>query len=314
MTSGEGKNAQALQRMLEGAGFQVSRVCCNRQSCFDFAAGKNGVKVLFKTYVDANACSARNAYELKVIAGCFSATPLIVSRKVNDESLEDDAVYTRHAVYVVTEGTVTNVACRSVDPLVYVGPGGYAVEVDGKLVEQRRRELGLSVGKLADMVGVSRRTVYGYEHGMTKASVASAYNLARALGIPVAKPIRILESTPKTKSCLVSRAKRAFGRRRVFRKILRKLTFYGALPVSKAPFDFVFRNSSENQVIVGLIVSQEDEGAANRMEETLSVCRVVNAKPVVVAEKPLRTSLDVTCIRTDYFRGARNLKALARSG
>ena len=50
--------------------------------------------------------------------------------------------------------------------------------------------MGLSIGKFAEIIGVSRRTVYGYERGIARASVNSAYKLAETLGV-AAKPINV---------------------------------------------------------------------------------------------------------------------------
>ncbi|XES77724.1 MAG: helix-turn-helix domain-containing protein [Candidatus Bathyarchaeia archaeon] len=85
------------------------------------------------------------------------------------------------------------------------------MKVDGMLVEQRRKERDFSIGKLAELVGVSRRTLYGYERGMAKASVASAYNLAKALGVPVAKPIDVLQPTQKQRALFTAKIKADHG-------------------------------------------------------------------------------------------------------
>jgi putative transcriptional regulator len=77
-----------------------------------------------------------------------------------------------------------------------VGPGGYYVRLDGESIRQRRMKLGLSVGKLAEQLRISRRTLYGYERGMVKASVSAAYNLEWILGMPMVKPIDIFKPAP----------------------------------------------------------------------------------------------------------------------
>ena len=197
MNHWEMENAVHLGVALKEADFQVSQICCSRPSCFDFAAKKDDKTILVKVNSDVDTFSAQSARELKVIAGRVFAASLLISQQTHGKPLEDDTVYSRNGIFVVTEKTIRNIALKTTNPLIYAGPGGYSVEVDGELVERRRKELGLSIGKLAVMIGVSRRTLYGYERGMAKASVKSAYKLAETLGVPVAKPINVLERKRK---------------------------------------------------------------------------------------------------------------------
>ena len=293
MNHWEMENAVHLGVALKESGFQVSRVCCSRPSCFDFAAGKNDKTILVKVSSDVDTFSANNSRELKVIAGHVSATPLIVSQQTHGKPLEDDTVYSRNSVFVVTEKTIKNIAVQTANPLVYAGPGGYSVEIDGELVEKRRKELGLSIGQLANMVGVSRRTLYGYEKGMAKASVKSAYKLAETLGIPVAKPIKIIEKTPTHRQCLLIRARYASSFRLLLQKIFRKFANCDVTAIHMAPFDFVMKSAETKNVILGCVAPKSEEDLETRMEEVLSVCRVVNARPVLITEDRNSRRIDV---------------------
>jgi putative transcriptional regulator len=316
MNHWEMENAVAFSVALKEAGFQVSQVCCSRPSCFDFAAKKDDKTVLIKTHSDIDSFSHLDSAELKVIANHVSAASLIVSQRTHDKPLEDDTVYSRYAILVVTEKTIRNIALQTANPLVYAGPGGYFVEIDGALVGKRRNELGLSIGKLADMIGVSRRTLYGYERGMTKASVSSAYNLAKTLGIPVAKPINVLERTRKQHQHLRMKAEHAIAGQplllKVFR-VFRKFALCNVSPVRKAPFDFVMNVPDEKHAIVGSVAMKDERHLGKRMEETLSVCRVVNAHPVLITEKRKPHSRDIPCVCMDELSALRTPEDLITS-
>jgi putative transcriptional regulator len=305
MNHWEMENAVALSVALKEAGFQVSQICCSRPSCFDFAAKKDDKPVLIKTHSDVDTCSPQDSNELKIIASHVSAASLIISQKTHDKPLEDDTVYSRHAIFVVTEKTIKNIALQTANPLVYAGPGGYFVEIDGALVEKRRKELGLSVGKLAEMISVSRRTLYGYERGMAKASVTSAYNLEKTLGIPVVKPINILEKTRKQHQRLLMKATHAIAGQPLLHKVFRKFAFCNISPVQKAPFDFIMNVPNEKYVIVGSIAMKGERHLSKRMEEILSVCRVVHAHPVLITEKRKPFSKDISCVCMDELSAMR---------
>ena len=313
MNHWEMENAVSLGVALKEAGFQISQICCSRPSCFDFAARKDDKTVLIKVHSDVDAFPPQDSQELKVIAGNVSAASLVISQRTHDKPLEDDTVYSRYAIFVVTEKTIRNIALQTANPLVYAGPGGYSVEIDGALIEKRRKELGLSVGQLAEMIGVSRRTLYGYERGMAKASVTSAYNLAKTLGLPVAKPINVLGKTRKQRPCFLMKAKHAIAGQALLQKVFRKFAFCDISPVRKAPFDFMMNVPNEEYVIVGSVAVSGERHLDNRMEELLSVCRVVQAHPVLITEKRQPCNKDICCVCMDELSVMRTPEDLIAS-
>lgn len=311
MNHWEADNADRLGMALKEAGFQISQLCCSRPSCFDFAARKDDNIVLIKLHSDVDTFSRFDSHELRVIGGRISATPLVISDKTHDKPLEDDTVYSRYSVYVMTVKTLKSIAFQTGYPLVNAGPGGYFVEVDGALIESKRKELGFSIGKLAEMVGVSRRTLYGYERCMAKASVASAYNLEKVLGVPVVKPINILDKTGKQRVCFLSRAKQAITGRVILQRLFRKFSFCDISPVQKAPFDFIMRVPDEECLIFGAVVTADEKFLDERTEEIVSVSRVVNAHPVLIMEGSGRCRDDVLCVSADELAVMRSPLELA---
>ena len=296
MNHWEMENAVHLGVALKEASFQVSQICCSRPSCFDFAARKEETIILVKVNSDVDTFSPQSARELKVIAGRVSAASLVISQQAHGKPLEEDTVYSRNAVFVVTEKTIRNIALQTANPLVYAAPGGYSVEVDGELVAKRRKELDLSIGKLAAMIGVSRRTLYGYERGMAKASVKSAYKLAETLGVPVAKPINVLKRTQKQRQCLLIKAQHAITGKALLQKVFRKFAFCDISPVYRAPFDFIMNTPNNRDVIVGGVAVNGERNLDKRIEEITSVCNVIRARPVLITEKTKIFSKDMYCI------------------
>jgi putative transcriptional regulator len=309
----EAKNADSLGLSLKEAGFEISQLCCSRPSCFDFAARKGSETVLIKLHSYVDAFSRLDSNELRVIAGRVSAAALVVSGETHEKPLEDDTVYSRYSVYVVTGKTLKNIAYRTGYPLVNAGPGGYFVDVDGALIGKRRGELGLSIGNLAEMIGVSRRTLYGYERYMAKASVSTAYKLAKVLGVPVAKTVNVFEKSKKQRACLFLRAKVAISGRVILQRVFRKFAFCDISPIRKAPFDFVMNLPDEDCVIVGVVAGEGEVGLEARAEEVASVCRVVNAHPVLFTEKRGHFRDDVLCVCVDELAVMRSPMDLVAS-
>lgn len=296
MTHWEMENAVQLGVAFKEAGFQVSQMCCSRSSCFDFAAGKNGKILLAKVDSDVDTFSSNDSRELRVIASRVSSASLVVSQQTHGKPLQDDTVYSRYGVFVVTEKTAKNLALEMANPLIFASPGGYSVEIDGKLVEKRRKELGLSIGKLAEMIGVSRRTLYGYERGIARASVTSAYKIAETLGVAVAKPINILERTRKQRQCLLLKTRYAIASKTILHKVFSKFSSADISPVHKAPFDFVMNVPESKCVIIGCVDPNDESNLENRVEETRSFCEVTGAHPVLITKKEKNQIEDIPCV------------------
>jgi len=170
-------------------------------------------------------------------------------------------------------------------PLVEAGPGGYYVSLDGGAIRETRQKLGLSTGKLAEMMGISRRTLYGYEKDMTKASVSVAYNLEWALGTPLVKPINIFRKDFQSRGFFAV-ARRIITRNRFLQTVLKKLVQinFKVTPTTKAPFDFVAKFSEGQLMILGGVVNQKEKNFEQRTEEIVSVSKVANAQPILITD------------------------------
>jgi putative transcriptional regulator len=195
---------------------------------------------------------------------------------------------------------------RKAYPLIQAGPGGYYVEIDHESIKRRRQELGLSVGEIAEMIGISRRTLYGYERGMAKASVTAAYNMIWTLGIPVANPINVFEKSRYQRKCFLSTAKLAIARNKLLRKIFRKLARCRITTVKKAPFDFVINFPEEEMKIIGGVANSKELELNRRVDEILSFSKVVKAHPILITEGREPSNKEISCIRSEEISKIKN--------
>jgi putative transcriptional regulator len=296
MSFWEKERLKPPEDVLKEASFDVSERCCSRPSCFDFAARKDGVLILVKAQSDIDNLSLGDSLELKAISESVSAASLLVGERAREKPLEDDTVYSRYEISAVTPKTFESVIVGKIYPLIHAGPGGYCVEIHSDAIKKRRQELGLSVGEMAEMIGISRRTLYGYERGMAKASVAAAYNLIYILGFPVAKPINVFEKSTEQRKCFLSAAKSAIIKSKLLQKIFRKFTRYHITTVKKAPFDFVISVPEEKMKIIGGVANSKEQELSRRVDEILSVSRVIKAHPILVTEEGKQSSKDILCI------------------
>jgi len=278
----------AAESVLKVAGFKISRQCNSRPSCFGIVARKDSDLAFIKILLDIGKISLRDALELQTISSRLSATPLLVGDKSREKQLEDDTVYTRYNVYAVTLKTLEDVVSKGLSPLVEAGPGGYYVRLNGELIRNRRMKLGFSIGKLAEDMRVSRRTLYGYEKGMAKASVSAAFNLEWVLGIPVVEPIDIFKPVP-LEAGFFGKAKRLIVRNRFLQIVLRRLAHckFRVSPTTRAPFDFIAQSPDADVNILGGVTRHGERNVDQRAREIISISDIVNAQPLFITDGKL---------------------------
>jgi putative transcriptional regulator len=302
MAQGGRGQLEAAGALLREAGFAVSQPCISRPSCFDFAARRERNLIFIKFQNDIGNVSLNDSRELGEIARNFCAASLLIGEEAREKPLEDDTIYRRHNILAITARTFENVVLHNIRPLVQASPGGYYVEIDREALKQRRQKMGLSVGEMADMVGMSRRTVYGYERGLAKASVPAAYNLIWALGIPVAKPVDVFqESRARHEHCILTTARRVFSKNKFLNMILRRLAPLHITTVKKAPFDFVLTVPKEKVQIIGGVTNDKEQQLNRRVDEILSVSRVLKGHPILITESQALRGKSIACIRSEEF-------------
>jgi putative transcriptional regulator len=198
--------------------------------------------------------------------------------------------------------------------LIQANPGGYFVEIDGEAMKRRRQKLGLSVGEAAKLIGISRRTIYGYERGMAKASVTAAYNMMSTLGVPVARPVDIFESPRrKHKCCFLTSARHIIAKNTLLQRILKKFAHCRITAVGRAPFDFIMNVPEGDVRIVGGVADDREPELNRRVEEILSVSRTMQAHPILITEGHTPLDKDIACFNSEEFSRMRNPEDLITS-
>jgi len=293
----------AAENVFKTAGFKISKRCHSRPSCFCMVARKDKDLTFIKIPADLGKISLKDALQLQAISSHFSATPLFIGDKARERPLEDDTIYTRYDIYAVTLRTLEDVVTRGMLPLVEAGPGGYYARLDGETIRERRMKLGLSVGKLAEQLRISRRTLYGYERGMAKASVSAAYSLEWVLGIPVVQPIDIFKPVPATAGFFAA-AKRLIIKNRFLKTVLKRLILcdFKVAATTRAPFDFIAQPPDENVKIIGGVTRKGEKSVDERAEEILSISHIVGAHPLFITDGKFALDTDIPLIDSEELQ------------
>jgi len=274
-----------VESLFENAGFYLSQRCCVRPSCFDFVARKGKQLAFVKVHPNIGNVYKKDADGLTTMARLFSGASMFICEKTRRKPLENDTIYSRYNVGAVTLKTLEDVLLKGMGPLIEAGPGGYYVRLDGKAIRKKRLKKDISIGKMAEIMGVSRRTLYGYELGMAKASVLTAYKLEWVLGMPVIKPIDIFQYSENPEGFL-SAAKRIISESRFLQFVIRKLLQFNfsVFQLKQAPFDFVAKLPKSRICLLVTAAYEEDQNFEVRTEEIVSISKVVGAQPIFVTD------------------------------
>lgn len=184
-----------ITETLKKGGFEValSRVQCS----FDIVARRNLIVLIVKALVNLDTFSEEHAWDLKILSKALKATPLVVGVKTKLGSVENGTVYSRHGVNCISLDTLEDLFIEGNPPLVYADRGGFFVEVDGSIIREEREKKGISIGHLAELIGVSKSSIYEFENVNKRISIESVLKIEKELDVGITKPIYIIKLMDK---------------------------------------------------------------------------------------------------------------------
>jgi putative transcriptional regulator len=166
-------------------------MCSSGFTCFDIFARRNVLLLLLKVLTNIDSLSEGHAREIVNIGNVLCASPLMVGVKTRNSKMEEGVVYGRYSIPAVTVDTFENILLEGALPMIFSARGGYYVKIDGPLLREIRRKKGISLGDVAENIGVSRRSVHKYENEDICMTLKTALRLEEFLDESLARPITI---------------------------------------------------------------------------------------------------------------------------
>jgi putative transcriptional regulator len=157
---------QMVISVLLTADFEVSERCEVRPRSFDLIASSGETLLIIKVVSHIDSVSEDIAHDLDLISLYLKGKPLIVGERTRDAELERGVVYIRYGINAINFSTLYDYLVEEIPPLVYASPGGLYVNINAERLHELRERHRLSLGDLACILGVSRRTISKYESGM----------------------------------------------------------------------------------------------------------------------------------------------------
>lgn len=202
------KAIDSVRGILESAGFFVSDAHAVRPTSFDLLARRDSLLLVVKILKNIDALDQDEARRLQELGALFPAVPIVVGQSSGATPLEPGVVYSRYGIRIVVAESLADYLLKGLPPFLVSSPGGVFARIDGPRLRALREERRLSLGGLASVAGVSRRTIQLYEDG-AGAEVRIVERLERFLGEPLAvsidlfaplEPPRPGETTPREAS------------------------------------------------------------------------------------------------------------------
>ncbi|MDD1771575.1 MAG: transcriptional regulator [Methanomassiliicoccales archaeon] len=274
---------RSVREVLLSSGFRASLPIKVRSIAFDIAARRDQSLLLIKVLTNIDAFSKENAEDLKVLAEALGGSIMLIGERSGSGDLEQGIVYSRFDIPIVALSTIKDLLMEDEPPFIFAAPGGLYVRLDSDLLHQIREERGVSLGTLAEVAGVSRRTIQMYEAGMG-AMIDAALRLEEFLGKQIVVPVDPLAFKPPAQE---GKALDVSKYDDFSRNIYTMLTEMGLLvkPTEKCPFEAL---TVDRDLLILTGLGQDETKLADKAKMVADLSRITGKESVIFIER-LRT-------------------------
>ncbi|WP_026069071.1 transcriptional regulator [Methanomassiliicoccus luminyensis] len=277
---------EAVRSVLGMSGFYVSRPLAMRGISFDIVARRDDVLLIIKILSNVDAFSKENADELTTLGEALGASPILIGERSGSGDIDESIVYSRFGVPIISLRTLKDHLLEGVPPFIFAAPGGLYVKLDSDLLKKVREERNISLGTLAEIAGVSRRTIQMYESGMG-AMIDVAIRLEEFLDRPIVTPVnpfhpigqRPKEKEAPAKERQGSASQDIFGQE-VFMK-LRGLGF-SIVPIARSPFEALTR---DEHILILTGLGKDESRLMEKATVVADISRITERRSVIFIEK-----------------------------
>ncbi len=296
----------SVREVLAKTGFFLSEPHGERGLCFDFVARRDNLLLIVKVLQNVDALNKATADELRNIARSLRGSPAVIGERTGTGPLEAGVIYSRFNIPILSRRTFLDFFEEGVPPFIYSAPGGLYVRLDAEALRTIREEGQLSLGTLAEIAGVSRRTIQMYLEGMS-ASIDVAARLEAFLKQPLVVPMDPFTFISSDEQVAPMRAQLEAFERELFQRLER--LGYNVLPTVRSPFDGLARHE-DRTYLAGV------ESADSKLEKKATIVsnigRVVEKDAVMFVEhRTVRLSIQgLPVIAREELRKVKNRDAV----
>jgi len=279
-------------------GFEVSRPYVNEKSSINIVARSGNKLLLVKALSNVDELKTCCTVEIKKASYALRASPIIVGERETNEEIDKEAVYEKHGIYIVHPDALREYL-EGRRQYVYYKGGRFYVRIDGEKLRKIRERIGLSLGGLASLLGVSRKAVYEYERNEMDATVdvaAKLYEILREFvgeeeALEAFKPVDILSTVMEPEVKDYDEALRGGTKRyKLQEEVALKLLELGfsVFKFKDAPFNLIAKKNDDKKKTILILTVETLSGKSKEEAEILrEVAEVAKVGGLVVTRKAL---------------------------
>ena len=168
---------------------------------------------------------------------------------------------------------------EGVPPLIFSAPGGFYVNIDGNALRDAREDKGVSLGTLAEVAGVSRKSIQMYENGMSTV-IDVALRLEEYLKIPLIKSLDPFSFLKEVEDIKIEFNKSEPSEGDIFSQL--RALGYDVVPTVHCPFDAL---TQDKKVIIITGISNYDKKTAEKARIMSNLSKITEQYSVIFLEK-----------------------------
>lgn len=167
---------ESVKNILEERNYEIYQ----STGCFDIAAKKEEI-LLIKVLKNIDSFLFSHALSLQSISSALCAFPFLIGENTNREKLLPRVIYERFQIPAMCKETF-EIILDNEFPEFLRKRGGVYVEIDPIALRKARKEKNLTQKKLAELVGVSQKTIYMHEKLRLRANPELVEKIENVLG------------------------------------------------------------------------------------------------------------------------------------
>lgn len=253
----------ATERILSESGYIYTML--SEDVSFELFARKDDRLLVIRSFDSPGSLDKGSASRLRTLSCVLKASPLLVARSTKGSVYQDGVLYLKYGIPLLTIVTFHDHLIEGLAPLVFFGPGGHYVSVDGEMLKSAREEKGFSLGAVSEAIGVSRRAIQMYEVGMG-VDLEIALELERLLNICLIRPLDPFSRSEKL-DVIREQMDAVDGLRK---DVFQHLDSLGLeiIPATACPFDAIARDSDS------ILMTRVESDARIMKERGLALSRI----------------------------------------
>ena len=267
------------REVLAKAGFYLSDENVMRMICFDLVARRDNILVILKILSNVDSFTKYKAQELITVSNMLSGSPVLIGEHNSSKRIEPGIIYLRYGIPMLNSKTLGDFFLEGVPPLIFSAPGGFYVNIDGNALRDAREDKGVSLGTLAEVAGVSRKSIQMYENGMSTV-IEIALRLEEYLKIPLIKSLDPFSFLKDVDNINIEFNKPEKDGGDIFSQL--RALGYDVVPTVHCPFDAL---TKDKKVLIITGISDYDKKTAVKARILTNLSKITEQYSVIFLEK-----------------------------